>query len=106
MGPHPRPDCGEAQIPGGWAVQLESSKNEQEFYLESSKNKQEFCHELPRLTERKRNDSLRIVQSGKVSPRWRSQQGETLKFDRRTVVLDSWTISRFPRTYVHISLKS
>ena len=22
VGPYPRPDCGEAQIPGGWAVQL------------------------------------------------------------------------------------
>ena len=26
VGPYPRPDCGEAQIPGGWAVQQDKSK--------------------------------------------------------------------------------
>ena len=45
LGPHPRPDCGEAQIPGGWAVQLESTKNEQEIT--------NFC------TNRKRNEAPR-----------------------------------------------
>ena len=67
MGPYPRPDCGEAQIPGGWAVQLESTKNEQGFY----QNKTTLYE------ERKRNEAPRRKKLTGFSPVGKANRGKT-----------------------------
>ena len=67
MGPYPRPDCGEAQTPGGWAVQLESTKNEQGFY----QNKTTLYE------ERKRNEAPRRKKLTGFSPVGKANRGKT-----------------------------
>ena len=56
MRPYPRPDCGEAQIPGGWAVQLASFIfNYGRFQFQSAIQEKRG---QPRYWERKQDDDL------------------------------------------------